>query len=1423
VAELTVGGIGASAGGLDACTRLIRAIQADTGLAFILIQHLDPTHASMMVELLAAHTTLKVLQAIDGMEVAPGHLYVIPPAAYLAVARRTLRLTAPSARHGARLPFDFLLNSLAEEYGSRAVCVILSGTGADGSIGLRKIKARGGLVIAQDPAEATYNGMPSSAIATGDVDLVLPVGTIADALARHEAGLSQGAAPVTTGDPLRAIVDLLRTRTAHDFTHYKPGTLQRRIERRMAAAESPDMDAYLARLRGDSGELDLLAKDLLINVTRFFRDSKVFDVLAQTVIPDLVGASLPNQALRIWTAGCSTGEETYSLAMLVSERIAAAAVQVKLQIFASDVDADAIAHARDGLYPATIEADVTQARLARFFTKEEGGYRIVPELRAAVVFAVQDVLVDPPFSRLDVISCRNLLIYLRPDAQQKVIALFHFALRDGGLLLLGSSETAGVIDGRFDIVSKEARLYRRIGHSREPGRALVSGDGARPRPAVGPPRPPSRQSDLAEVGRRLVLEKYAPAAILINRWHECLFSMGPTDRYLRVAIGHPTHDLLAMARPELRTRLRSAIKRALAEHTGVSISGGQTVRDGVAQGFNIEVQPVFSGGEELLLVCFTDAAARAPAPPVRGAPPSTRISELEQELDTVRVQLRTAVHDLELANEEQKAINEEALSVNEEYQSTNEELLTSKEELQSLNEELTALNSQLQETLERQRKTADDLQNVLYSTDVATLFLDTDLKIRFFTPATRLLFAVIPGDLGRPLTDLHPLSSDSQLPADARAVLQGSAPIEREIEGQGDLWFRRRVSPYRAHDGSVEGVVITFNDITQRKKIIRALEVATRRAEQANLAKTRFLAAASHDLRQPLQTLALLQGMLAKIIEGDRGRKLIAKVDDTLGAMSGMLNALLDINQIESGSVQPEVSTFPVNDLLDRLQDAFTYHAPAKGLALRVVPCSLRIDSDPRLLEHILRNLVANALKYTQAGRVLIGCRRHADRLSIEVWDTGIGIPPTELKLIFEEYHQIDNPAREQSRGLGLGLAIVQRLAALLGCPVDVRSCEGRGSVFTVSVALAPRSATPTTPPPPSGENLVSSPDERATGKIMVVEDDPDLRLLLEMFLRDEGHAVAVAANGVLALDMVAHAAIRPDLVFVDYNLPGGLHGLDFAASLRARLGFRVPVVVLTGDISTETLRAIAQAGFRQINKPARLADLSRLIQDILRQAQRERKPHEPNAAPTGLPTVYVVDDDSHVRDTIGTLLTAEGYAVRSYPSGEAFLAAEREPTAGCLLVDAAMPGMSGLELLKQLGVARAGLPAIMITGQSDVSVAVAAMRAGAADFIEKPVGRVELLASIARVIEHSRDAAMPPAWRAEAARQLASLTPRQREVMDRVLAGHPSKNIAQDLAISQRTVENHRASIMRKAGVSSLPALARLAMAAADDTKPSP
>jgi two-component system CheB/CheR fusion protein len=1431
-ADFLVVGIGSSAGGLDACSKLLEVLRPDRGMAFILVQHLDPTHDSLLVELLAGHTTMAVLQATDGMRLAPDHLYVIPPGTYLAAADGRLHLSKPTARYGARMPFDFLLRSMAEDCGARAACVVLSGTGADGSLGLRSVKEKGGLIIVQDPAEAEYGGMPSSAIQTGGVDLVLRLADIPAALVRydrrmalarvHDGGTGDAPPPPWLG----TIIELLRRGTVHDFSAYKPGTLQRRIERRMAMAaiESDDTAGYMALLHADGGELDLLAKDLLINVTSFFRDPEVFDHLAQTVIPEIVRGYAVDQPLRVWTAGCSTGEETYSLVMLFREEIARQGSPAKLQFFASDVDPDAVASARDGVYPLTIDADVSAERLGRFFVREEQGYRVVSDLRAAVVFTVQDMLADPPFSRLDMVSCRNLLIYLRPEAQAKAIALFHFALRPGGILVLGSAETAGDIDGRFEVISKASRIYRQIGRSRpgEFGFLLGLGDAGRGRVPAGQGRAAVRPTDLAELGRRLLMDKYAPAAILINHRHECLFLFGPTDRYLRVPAGRPTHDLLAMARPDMRTRLRTAIQRAIAEKQRVVTGGGRVVVDGESRAFNVEVQPVASGEEDLLLVCFVDAPRPMTADGKHETGQATRVAELERELDATRTELQGAIHDLEVSTEEQKAINEEALSVNEEYQSTNEELLTSKEELQSLNEELTALNSQLQETLERQRTTSDDLQNVLYSTDIATLFLDIDLKIRFFTPATRALFAVIPGDVGRPLADLQSLAADADLPADMQAVLHNHEPIDREIEARDGLWFRRRIQPYRTHDNHVEGVVITFTNITHRKQVADALEAARQQAEQATIAKSRFLAAASHDLRQPLQTLALLHGLLARTVEGARGKRLLERLDETVGAMSAMLNALLDINQIEAGAVRPEIVTFPIDELLGRLREEFGYHAQAKGLALRVVPCGESIVSDPRLLEQMIRNLLSNALKYTQRGRVLVGCRRHGPMLSIEICDTGIGIAPNELQSIFEEYHQIDNAARERSLGLGLGLSIVQRLANLLQHRVHVRSLHGRGSIFAIDVPRAPSGPAPRPEQPDRAPAPAPPEADPPGGTVLLVEDDPEVRDLLELFLTDESYHPVTAMDGPTAMRMIARGTVRPDLILADYNLPRGMNGLQLAEQARGRISQAIPIIILTGDISTETLRNVVEQNCVLLNKPVRLEELAAVITSLLAAARAAAPAAPPGPAgdpvaprAAAAPTVFVVDDDARVREAIGAVIEADGGSATPFASGEDFLAAYHPGEGDCLLVDATLPGMNGIELLRRLREAGHQLPSIVITGHSDVAMAVQAMKAGAADFVEKPVSPAELLAGIRRALEQAQDSGKVVAWRQSAVQQLSELTPRQVQIMHMVLAGHPSKNIAADLDISQRTVENHRAAIMKRTGSASLPALARLALAA--------
>jgi FixJ family two-component response regulator/signal transduction histidine kinase len=609
-------------------------------------------------------------------------------------------------------------------------------------------------------------------------------------------------------------------------------------------------------------------------------------------------------------------------------------------------------------------------------------------------------------------------------------------------------------------------------------------------------------------------------------------------------------------------------------------------------------------------------------------------------------------------------------------------------------------------------------------------------------------------------------------------------------------------------------ILLTIEDVTERNRAAAALEAAQRQAVQASIGKSRFLAAASHDLRQPLQTISLLQGLLMKRLKDEGALKLLARLDETVGAMSGMLNSLLDINQLEAGIVSPEILGFPINELFDQLKTQFAFHAEAAGLGWRVVPSGQQVRSDPRLLGQMIRNLLANAMKYTKQGKVLLGCRRLGGKLRIEVWDTGPGVAEGQLQAIFEEFHQLDNPARERSRGLGLGLAIVQRLADLLGHAIDVRSRPGKGSVFSVEVPCG--TETPTLPATVPHEHPASA---SRSGKILVVEDDRLLRGVLTLLLEGEGHPTLAAEDGKAALALAAQTTRRPDLVIADYNLPNGPNGLQLVARLRKILHHEIPVIMLTADISTETLREIARHGYTHLNKPVKASELVRLIQDLLGRplpkARTIGHAGDPAEDDVRMAAVFVIDDDAAVREAMREVLEEDGRTVEAYPTCEAFLAAYRPGRDACLLVDALMPGMSGVELLQQLKSNGHSLPSIMITGHGDVTMAVKAMQAGAADFIEKPVRREDLFASIDRALEQTRDMAKLSASRHAAAVRVGSLTARQRQIMELVLAGHPSKNIAADLGISQRTVESHRATLMKKTGSKSLPALIRLALSA--------
>lgn len=1386
---------------LDAAMHFMEAMGNEREAAFLLIPSGEGDPRGVPADLLAAHTSLPVLEVMDGTELRPGHVHVVPIGTHLSMAAGRLHVT-PAQEHSPL--FTYPLGALARVPGRRLIAVMLSTVGAEGSRELEAVRAAGGLVIVRDRAEAVDAELVREALAAGLVDHAAPVSAM-PALVRHHVG---SASP--PGDGLAAVIDLLRTDTSHDFSLYKQGTLRRRVDRRaaMAGIATGDLAGYLELLRRDPAERRQLTRDMLINVTGFFRDPGIFDLLSGSAIAGLVRDCPAGGTLRVWVAGCSTGEEAYSLAILFMEQMAAQQSTVTLRLFATDADPDAIALAREGWYGGGIAQDVSPGRLARFFTAEKGGYRVSPAIRGLAVFAVQDVLGDPPFSRLDLISCRNLLIYLLPQAQARVLTLFHFALREGGFLLLGGAETmVPSLSGCFEVISKPARLFRCMVRDRPADAGLakatasVSGDAD---------LTASRMTALAALCHQLVLHDHAPAAVLIGDDCQCLYSLGPTARYLRVPSGYPTRNLLAMTEAPLSTQLNKAIERARRERTDIVVAGREMQRNG--HPFSVVVRPVHHDGEHMMLVCFVEQPVPSHHVPASSSVQAGEGRALTEWRDRVRLRAGDAAPDMDTPGETVHSGNSEDPLTNEKYRFTNEKLLISKEELQSLNEELTALNSQLQETLDQQRTTADDLQNVLYSTDVATIFLDLDLAIRFFTPASRSLFSILPNDIGRPLGDLNSLAADGDLLADARSVLRSRVPVEREVETRTGAWYLRRVLPYMTRNGRVGGVVITFADITERRRVADALHAARRQADLANLGKSRFLAAASHDLRQPLQTLVLLQGLLVTWVREGRERELLDRIGETVGAMSGMLNALLDINQIEAGTVMTNMSCFVLDDLLVRMRDEFSYHAQARGLELRTVTSSIPVYSDRRLLEQIVRNLLSNALKYTRRGKVLLGCRRKADGVSVEIWDTGIGIPEAEQRRIFEEHHQVEQTAGGGGNGSGLGLSIVRRLSALLGHSVTVRSEPGRGSVFAVGITVG-------TDAMPSPATLVSTRPDRPlahTGAVLVVEDDPEVRDLLGMVLGEAGHRVLTATDGPSALRQLALGEFRPDLLLVDFNLPGGMDGVELLSALRRQLRRQVPGLVLTADISSDTARGIALNNEVQLQKPVNQAALLRTIQRLLAAPPlAARVPPPATRVPEAAAVIHVIDDDARLRASIRQALDAEGWRVVDHANAEDFLDAGRSSGSACLLIDANLPGLGGIDLLRRLRHAGDTTPAIIMTGSSEVPVAVSAMRAGAADFIEKPVSRSDLAASIHLALERARDDGKQHAWQAEAAARLAQLTGRQRQIMDMVLAGHPSKNIAADLRISQRTVENHRAAIMRRTGAQSLPALARLALAA--------
>lgn len=852
-------GVGASAGGLEALERFFNGVPRGSGIAFVVVQHLDPTRKGMLAPLLQKATTLTVAEAADSMPIVADRVYVIPPNRNLEIDGQVLRVTEPRAEHGPRLPVDVLFRSLAQQRGPASVGVVLSGMGSDGTLGLRAVKDAGGATFVQDPLKAAFEGMPRSAVEADAADVVATVDDLPALVMAHvrrpielgrderrEAPLGPSVVVEADGGELAQIVDLLRVATGHDVSLYKRGTILRRIERRMNLHQLARLADYLRYLREHPAELGRLHRELMIGVTSFFRDGEVWTTLRDDLLPALFAAHPNGGTLRAWVPACSTGEEAYTLAMVFAEALDRVPTMPRfsLRIFATDIDASAIERARAGVFPLGIAADVSPERLDRFFVRTETRYEVSKHLRQMVVFAPHDIVGDPPFTRLDIITCRNLLIYLEPELQQRILPVLHYALQPDGILVLGIAETVGDATEQFVPAFERLRIYRRRDTaSVQPTRLFnyaLAGLRGGSMPVAGHAPAPSeaapgegRVLHLQHAVERLLVQTYGPPAVLADHLGNIAYVSGRTGNYLEPPTGRANWNLLAMARDGLRLVLGRAFRSALASQHEERLDSVRIEVNDSVYFVDVTVRPVSVDGTsgDHVLVTFEEresivADTREPSVTTSSAG-ADLVGELNAELEAAYTELRAAYDDAQSTREELASLNEELQSTNEELQSINEELTISMEEMQSMNEELQTLNRELQDRVDDLTLASDDMANLLDSTQIATLFLDAGVKVRRFTPRMSLLVNVLAADIGRPITDLAWRVRYPELADDVAAALTAEATVARDIEADDGRWFASRVMPYRTHNGCIDGVVLTFTEITEAKQLEARLRAGT--------------------------------------------------------------------------------------------------------------------------------------------------------------------------------------------------------------------------------------------------------------------------------------------------------------------------------------------------------------------------------------------------------------------------------------------------------------------------------------------------------------------------------------------------------------------------------------------------------------------
>ena len=1198
---------GASAGGLPALTQLLAELPDDTGMALVVVMHLEPSHGSVLASILARATAMPVVEIEDRMVLEPNRVHVIPPNKGLLLEGARLRLTPRAETRAAYRPIDDFMRSLAAGQGGRAIGVVLSGTATDGTLGLEEIKAAGGITFAQD-GTAEHSGMPRSAIAAGCVDFVLPPAAIARELARigHHPYVAPPAgadgADKKDGAAMARVLELLRRSSGVDFTHYKRNTLNRRVTRRMVLHRTDDVGAYVRILQADPAEIEALYTDILINVTRFFRDPAAFEALKTEVFPKLVDDASRREPVRAWVLGCSTGEEAYSIAMAYTEFAEAAGIHTPMQIFATDLNGLAIDKARAGVYPRAAVQELRAERLRRFFVEIDGSYRISKPIRDMCVFSRQDALADPPFSRMSLVACRNMMIYLEPLLQQKLVPLLHYALQPNGCLWLGNAETIGSHRDLFELQDPQHKFYVR----KPGGRRLPMPTGAEKLPGTpARPRVRSEAPDPAREAERVLLARYAPPGVLLDKDANVLQFRGDTGPYLSAPPGRPTMNLLKMLREGLLMPVRGAIRKAQRGSEVVREEGLKVRSNGGYRNVNIVLLPVgpqgANTGDGSLLLLFEEPArqaegrarhfeARARAAVARQDVPedtataNAEIARLQEELTEVREYLQTVTEEHETTMEELQSANEEVQSANEELQSTNEELETSREEIQSSNEDLATVNDELQRRNDDLQQANNDLLNLVGSAQMPIVILGPDLRIRRFTPSAEKILNLIPADVGRPLGDIRLKFAIPDLEAQLLEVIESVAPRELELQDAQGRWYLLRIRPYKTMENRIDGAVLVLVDVDTIKRAEQDLRDSDRR-------KNDFLAMLSHELRTPLASLRSASDVInAAGAPADALGLARSVLERQTRNMARMVDDLLDLARISHGTITLQPAPM---DLLAAVRHAVnaTQHerdATEQKIALELPARPVPVMADAVRLDQIFGNLLINASKFTpRRGQIWVTVETPpADAADpghavIRVRDNGIGIAAADLPKVFSMYRDTGRAPPHARQGMGLGLTLAHVLVGLHDGTIEVHS-EGasRGTEFVVRLPLA--SAQVLAPAAPSRDESPAPPPPR---RILVVDDNADAARITCVVLQLDGHQVEIARDGAGAL--AAARSFRPEIVLLDLGMPG-MDGYAVAHQLREVDGLaRAMIVAVTGFGRDEDVRRTREAGFdHHLTKP---------------------------------------------------------------------------------------------------------------------------------------------------------------------------------------------------------------------------------------------